>query len=179
MVDKAGIGKCAGRKHSRGGFNVPQQSAPPDRKHGDQHVAAGAPGGGSAAACRRSGHAAGTERRSGGESAGGQDPLLGGPASPAGRALVRGSIAPKVSSLLSAAARRPEPAGARRPRWRKLAGASAASAAASAAAAAVRSHLKAGAPAEPDQAKAGQTAPATETGPAMQTRTGQRNTTSD
>ena len=93
--------------------------------------------------------------------------------------VAQGSIAPKISSLLSAAGRRPEPAGPRRPRWRKLAGASAATAAASAAAAAVRSHMKAGAPAAPDQARAGQTAPATETGPAMQTRSGQRNTSSD
>jgi len=93
--------------------------------------------------------------------------------------VAEGSIAPKISSLLSAAGRRPEPAGPRRPRWRKLAGASAATAAASAAAAAVRSHMKAGAPAAPDQARAGQTAPATETGPAMQTRSGQRNTSSD
>jgi hypothetical protein len=93
--------------------------------------------------------------------------------------VVQGSIAPKVSSLLSAAARRLEPAGPRRPRWRRLVGASAPTAAASAAAAAVRSHMKAGAAAAPDQAKAGETAPATETAPAMQTRNGQPSTTSD
>jgi hypothetical protein len=100
-------------------------------------------------------------------------------AAPQVQRAVQGSIAPKVSSLLSAAARRLESVGPRRPRWRKLAGASAATAAASAAAAAVRNHMKAGAAAATDQAKAGETAPATETGPAMQTRSGQRNTSSD
>lgn len=76
---------------------------------------------------------------------------------------VQDSIAPKVSSLLSRAARRLEPAEPRRPRWPKLVGASAVTAAASAAAAAVRSYVKAGAT---DQAEAGVTAPATETAPA-------------
>jgi hypothetical protein len=92
---------------------------------------------------------------------------------------VQDSIAPKVSSLLSAAARRLEPGVPRRRRWRKLAGFSAVTAAAGAAAAAVRSHLKAGATAEPDQAKPGETAPAAQTAPAMETGDGQRSTSSD
>jgi hypothetical protein len=89
--------------------------------------------------------------------------------------VVRRSIAPKVSSLLSAAARRLEPAGPRRPRWRKLAVASAATAAA----AALRSHMKADAAAVPNQAKAGETAPATETAPALEMGNGQQSTSSD
>jgi hypothetical protein len=94
---------------------------------------------------------------------------------------VQDSIAPKVSSLLSAAARRLEPGVPRRRRWRKLAGFSAVTAAAGAAAAAVRSHLKAGAgaTAAPDQAKSGETAPAAQTAPAMETGDGQRSTSSD
>lgn len=76
--------------------------------------------------------------------------------------VVQDSIAPKISSLLSAAARRVEPAAPRRPRWHRLVGASAATAAVSAAAAAgaVRGHLEAAAAAVPDQAEAGGTAPA-------------------
>jgi hypothetical protein len=90
--------------------------------------------------------------------------------------VVQDSIAPKVSSLLSATARRLEPAEPRRPRWPKLVGASAAAAAASAAAAAVRSHMKAAAaPATvADQAEAAETAPATETEAAVETGNGQR-----
>jgi hypothetical protein len=99
----------------------------------------------------------------------------------AGQAM-QDSIAPKVSSLLSAVARRLEPAAPRRPRWHKLAGASAVTAAAGAVAAAVRSHLKAGAagaaPAA-DQAKPGETASATQTAPATETDDRQRNTSSD
>jgi|GraSoi_2013_60cm_1033757.scaffolds.fasta_scaffold43566_2 hypothetical protein len=93
--------------------------------------------------------------------------------------VVEDSIAPRVSSLLSAAARRLEPAVPRRPRWRKLVGASAVTAAAGAAAAAVRSHRKAGAVVAPDQAEAGGTGPATEPAPAMETGNGQRSTSSD
>jgi hypothetical protein len=96
----------------------------------------------------------------------------------AGQAM-QDSIAPKVSSLLSAVARRLEPAAPRRPRWHKLAGASAVTAAAGAVAAAVRSHLKAGAAAAADQAKPGETASATQTAPATETGDRQRNTSSD
>jgi hypothetical protein len=92
---------------------------------------------------------------------------------------VQDSIAPRVSSLLSAAARRLEPAVPRRPRWRKLAGASAVTAAAGAVTAAVRSHLKAGAAAAPDQAKPGEAGPATQTAPATETGDGQQSTSSD
>jgi hypothetical protein len=88
---------------------------------------------------------------------------------------VQDSIAPKVSALLSAAARRLDPTEPRRPRWRKLAGASAVTAAAGAAAAAVRSHLKAGAA---DQAKPGETGPATRTAPAKETSDGQQSSSS-
>jgi hypothetical protein len=91
----------------------------------------------------------------------------------------RDSIAPTVSSLLSAAARRVEPAAPRRPRWRKLAGASAVTAAAGAAVAAVRSHLKAAAAVPPDQARPGGTGPATEPASAMETGNGQRSNSSD
>ncbi len=95
--------------------------------------------------------------------------------------VVQDSIAPKVWSLLSAAARRLEPGGLRRPRWPRLVGASAATAAVSAAAAAggVRGHLEAAAAAVPDQAEAGGTAPATQTAPAPDTGNGQRSTSSD
>jgi hypothetical protein len=51
--------------------------------------------------------------------------------------LVRDRLAPKISSLLSSAARRVEPGKPRGRRWRKVAGASAATAAASALAGAV------------------------------------------
>ena len=92
---------------------------------------------------------------------------------------VQDSIAPKVSSLLSATARRLEPAWRRRPRRLKLVVASAATAAVSAAAAAVRSHMKAGATTVPDQAEAGVTTPATETAAAMEMGDEQRSTSSD
>ena len=93
--------------------------------------------------------------------------------------VVQDSIAPRVSSLLSAIARRLEPAGRRRPRWRKLVGASAATAAASAFAAVVRSYMKAGAATVPDEAEAGGTAPATETAAAVKLGEAQRSTVSD
>ena len=51
-------------------------------------------------------------------------------------------VAPKVSALLSSAARRLEPAKPRRPRWRKLAGISVLTAAAGAVAAGVRNRRK-------------------------------------
>jgi hypothetical protein len=92
---------------------------------------------------------------------------------------VQDSIAPKVSSLLSAAARRLEPAVPRRRPWHKLAGASAVTAVAGAVAAAVRGRLKADAAAAPDQAKPGETALATQTAPAVETGDGQRSTSGD
>lgn len=97
----------------------------------------------------------------------------------AGR-VVQDSIAPKVSSLLSATARRLVPARPRRPRWPKLVGASAAAAAASAAAV-VRSRIKAAAATAttPDQAQAGGIAPATGTAAATKMADGQRSTGSE
>jgi len=65
--------------------------------------------------------------------------------------VLQGSVAPKVSAMLSSAAQRIEPAGPRRRRWRKLAGISLATAAASAVAAVVRNRAK------PDLATPGET----------------------
>jgi len=56
--------------------------------------------------------------------------------------VLQDSVAPKVSALLSSAARRLEPAKPRRPRWRKLAGISVATAAAGAVAVGVRNRRK-------------------------------------
>lgn len=65
--------------------------------------------------------------------------------------VVEDSVAPKVSSVLSAAARRLEPDKPRRPRWRKVVGVSAAAAGVvSAFAAAVRNRAKASAAAASD-----------------------------
>lgn len=70
--------------------------------------------------------------------------------------VVEDSVAPKVSSLLSAAARRLEPGEPRRQRWVKVAGVSAATAAVSAFVAAVRGRVKASASvASNDLAEAG------------------------
>ena len=96
----------------------------------------------------------------------------------AGR-VVQHRIAPTVSSLLSAAARRLEPAGPRRPRWRKLIGVSAVTAAAGAAAAAVRSHSKTGAVATPDEAEPSETGPAMENAAAAETGNGQRSASNE
>jgi hypothetical protein len=99
--------------------------------------------------------------------------------------VVEGTVAPKVSSLLSAAARRLEPDKPRSRRWRKVVGASAATAAAGAFAAAVRSRLKASASQQEDEEEAGggvpsaETAPVAETASAMQTGNGQRGPGSD
>lgn len=98
---------------------------------------------------------------------------------------VEESVAPKVSSLLSAAARRLEPDKPRRRRWRKAVGVSAATAAAGAFATAMRSRMKASAvaAAQEDHEEAGggvpETAPAAETGSATQTGNGQRGPGSD
>jgi hypothetical protein len=92
---------------------------------------------------------------------------------------VQDSIAPTVSSALSAAAKRLAPARPRRPRRRKLLiGASAVTAAAGVAAAAIRSHLKTGEAAAPDEPEAEGTEPA-ETSLAMETGNGQRSTSSE
>ena len=64
--------------------------------------------------------------------------------------VVQDSVAPKVSSMLSAAARGIEPEKPRRRRWRKVAGVSAATAAVTAVAAAVRGRMNASAAAAPD-----------------------------
>jgi hypothetical protein len=94
--------------------------------------------------------------------------------------VVQDNIAPKVSSLLSAAAQRLEPDKPQRRNWRKVAGVSAVTAAVTVLAAAVRSRRKASAvPASGDledagSAAAAETAPETETGPATETPDGQR-----
>jgi len=102
--------------------------------------------------------------------------------------VVEGTVAPKVSSLLSAAARRLEPDKPRSRRWRKVVGASAATAAAGAFAAAVRSRLKAsaGAAAQPNDEEeadgavpSAETAPVAETASAVQTGNGQHGPGSD
>jgi hypothetical protein len=96
----------------------------------------------------------------------------------AGR-VVQDSVAPKVSSLLSAAARRLEPDKPRRSRWRKVAGVSAAAAAAGALAAAVR-RVKASAwAARHDRADAGGDPSAAQTAPATEAGNGQRSASSD
>jgi hypothetical protein len=94
--------------------------------------------------------------------------------------VVQHDVAPKVSSLLSAAARRLEPEKPRR-RWGKAVGLSAATAAASAFAAALRRYKKAsGAAAAEDHEEADEgpsaanSAPAAETARATETGNGQR-----
>jgi hypothetical protein len=88
--------------------------------------------------------------------------------------VVQDSVAPKASSLLSAAARRLEPEKPRRSRWRKVAGVPAAAAAASALAAAVRSMKASAAASRPESADSRDDASAAETGPAEQARDGQQ-----
>jgi hypothetical protein len=93
--------------------------------------------------------------------------------------VVQDRVAPKVSSLLSAAARRLEPEKPRRLRWRKVAGVSAGAAAASALAATVRSVRAAAAPARHDRAEAGVGPSGEETAPAMEARNGQQSPSSE
>jgi hypothetical protein len=88
--------------------------------------------------------------------------------------VLQDSIAPKTSSLLSAAASRIDPAPPARRRGRKLAGASAMVAAAAGAAAAVRARMKASAAAAADPAATADTSSGAETQPAAETRNGQR-----
>jgi hypothetical protein len=78
--------------------------------------------------------------------------------------VLQDSIAPKVSALLSSAARRLEPAKPRRPRWRKLAGLSVLTAAAGAVAALVRSRRKPDFTTSPIEADADEVAPAAKMG---------------
>jgi hypothetical protein len=94
--------------------------------------------------------------------------------------VVQDNIAPKVSSLLSAAARRLEPDKPRRRNWRKVAGFSAVAGAASVLAAAVRSRMKASAVAasgdlqDAGSVAAAEPAPPTESAPGTETPDGQR-----
>src|SRR5947207_8999378 len=76
--------------------------------------------------------------------------------------VLQDSVAPRLSALLSSAARRLEPAKPRRPRWRKLAGISVLTAAAGAVAALVRSRRKPDPTTPPLEADADEVAPAAE-----------------
>jgi hypothetical protein len=87
--------------------------------------------------------------------------------------VLQDSVAPRVSALLSSAARRLEPARPRSGRWRKLAGGSALTAAAGAVAALVRSRGK------PDTAVPADEPDADDATPAAQTRDGQARASSD
>jgi hypothetical protein len=83
--------------------------------------------------------------------------------------VLQDSVAPRLSALVSSAARRLEPAKPRRPRWRKLAGISVLTAAAGAVAAGVRNRRKPDvmtSAAEPDAGDAAPTAQMRD-GPAM------------
>src|SRR6266516_6534210 len=83
--------------------------------------------------------------------------------------VLQDSVAPKVSALLSSAARRLEPAKPRRPRWRKLAGISVATAAAGAVAVVVRNRWKPDVTTSAAEPDAGDVAPTSHRrdGPAM------------
>ena len=87
--------------------------------------------------------------------------------------VLQDSVAPKVSALLSAAARRPEPAKPRRRRWRKLAGVAMLAAAASAVAAVVRNRRK------PEVTTSAAGADADDVTPAAEMRDGQGRTGTD
>jgi hypothetical protein len=90
----------------------------------------------------------------------------------AGRVL-QDSVAPRISALLSSAARRLEPAGPQRRRWPKLVGGSAFTAAVGTVAALVRSRMK------PDSATAAAEADEDDVKPAPQTRNGQARTSTE
>jgi hypothetical protein len=83
--------------------------------------------------------------------------------------VLQDSVAPKLSALLSLAARRLEPAKPRRPRWRKLAGVSVLTAAASAVAVVVRNRSKPDVTTSAAESDAGSAAPAAQMrdGPAL------------
>jgi hypothetical protein len=87
--------------------------------------------------------------------------------------VLQDSVAPKVSALLSAAARRLEPAKPRRRRWRKLAGVAMLAAAASAVAAVVRNRRK------PEVTTSAAGADADDVTPAAEMRDGQGRTGTD
>ena len=90
----------------------------------------------------------------------------------AGRVL-QDSVAPRISALLSSAARRLEPARPQRRRWPKLVGGSAFTAAVGTVAAVVRSRIK------PDPTTAGGEVEVDDVKPAPQTRNGQASTSTD
>lgn len=92
--------------------------------------------------------------------------------------VVQHSVAPKVSALLSAAARRLEPEKPRARRWPKVASVSAATAAAGAVAAAVRSRKKANAASE-DLGESGGGVSAAQAAPDKKTGDGQRSASRD
>ena len=87
--------------------------------------------------------------------------------------VLQDSVAPKVSALLSAAARRLEPAKPPRRRWRKLAGVAMLAAAASAVAAVVRNRRK------PEVTTSAAGADADDVTPAAEMRDGQGRTGTD
>jgi hypothetical protein len=87
--------------------------------------------------------------------------------------VLQDSVAPRVSALLSSAARRLEPARPSRRRWRKLAVGSGFTAAAGAVAAVVRGRRK------PDPATSPAQADADDVTPAVQTRNGKARTSTD
>ena len=87
--------------------------------------------------------------------------------------VLQDSLAPRVSAMLSSAARRLEPAKSSRRRWRKLVGISALTAAASAAAAFVRSRRK------PDVTTSAAEADADDVTPAAEVRDGQARASTD
>jgi len=94
--------------------------------------------------------------------------------------VVQDNVAPRVSSLLSAAAQRLEPEKPRRRPWRTVVGISAAAAAASAVAAAVRGRMAAGTASSSHlDADANVDPPAAEAAPAAEARNGQRSPDSD
>lgn len=87
--------------------------------------------------------------------------------------VVQDSVAPRVSALLSSAARRLEPARPRSGRWRKLAGGSALAAAAGAVGALVRGRRK------PDTAVSAAETDADDVTPSAQKRDGQARASTD
>jgi hypothetical protein len=87
--------------------------------------------------------------------------------------VLQDSVAPRISAMLSSAARRLEPARPSRRRWRKLVGGSALTATAGAVAALVRNRMK------PDPETSLTQADAGDVTPAAQTHNGQANTSTD
>jgi hypothetical protein len=79
MVDAARQGKCAERKHTCGGLDVPREEKPPGRHGGQRRMGPRAPGGGSGEAGYGSSAAACQERRSSHAAPRAQNARLGGP----------------------------------------------------------------------------------------------------